>query len=116
MPNNPHAPTDKQRAEVSAYAGVGLPHEQIATLIDIDEKTLRKHYRKELDRGTAQATANVAKTLYQQATKGNVAAMIFWMKARAGWREKHDITIRDGKPLEQCTPAELRAIAEGRAP
>lgn len=111
-----HRPTDRTRAEVETYAGVGLPQGQIGALLGIDEKTVRKYYGGELKVGEAKATANVAKTLYKQATNGNTAAAIFWMKARAGWREKHELTIREGKPLELCTPDELRAIAEGRAP
>ncbi len=36
----------------------------------------------------------MAQTLYQQATKpGNIAATIFWLKARAGWREKHAVEV-----------------------
>jgi hypothetical protein len=116
MSRRAHQPTEKTRAEVETYAGVGLPHDQIGALLGIDDKTVRKYYRVELKLGEAKATANVAKTLYKQATNGNTAAAIFWMKARAGWREKHDVTIREGKPLDQCTPQELRDIADGRAP
>ena len=28
-------------------------------------------------------------------TGGSVAAMIFWMKARAGWREKHEVVVSE---------------------
>jgi len=38
----------------------------------------------------------VAQCLYQQAaTPGNVAASIFWLKARAGWREKQAVDTGD---------------------
>ena len=34
----------------------------------------------------------MAQSLFQMATQGkNVAAAIFWMKARAGWREKQQV-------------------------
>jgi hypothetical protein len=39
-------------------------------------------------------------------TGGSVAAAIFWMKARAGWREKHDLTVNT-QPLKDYTDAEL---------
>ncbi len=83
----------------------------------IDAKTLRKHFRAELDRGTVEANAKVAQSLFQMATQGkNVAAAIFWMKARAGWREKVEIKPVFDDP-EQLTDAQLEAIVRsGRVP
>src|SRR4051794_13325687 len=87
----PYCATDEQWRMVKAMAGYGVPHEGIAVMLDIDPKTLRRHYRQELDRGSVEATAKVAQSLFQMATVDkNVAAAIFWMKARAGWREKQD--------------------------
>ncbi len=37
---------------------------QIATFLEIDPKTLRKHFRPELDRGSLEATAKVAQSLF----------------------------------------------------
>src|SRR4051794_40250987 len=94
--------TGDQRRLVRGMAAVGVPQESIATLLEIDAKTLRKHFRAELDRGSIEATAKVAQSLFQMATQGkNVAAAIFWMKARAGWREKHEVQVGgpDGAPL-----------------
>jgi hypothetical protein len=59
-------------------------------LIGIAPKTLRKHFRDELDTGHIQATARVAGNLYRFATSSGgevVTAAIFWLKVRAGWRE-----------------------------
>jgi hypothetical protein len=84
-----HSPTEEDRRTVKALSGYGVPQEDIAIHMDMDAKTLRKHYRRELDRGTIEANAKVAQTLFTMATVDkNVAAAIFWMKARAGWREK----------------------------
>ena len=97
-----YQPNDEQRRLVRAMAGFGVPQDDIATHLDIDPKTLRKHFRQELDRGTTEANVKVAQSLFQMATQGkNVAAAIFWMKARAGWREKHDVEVsgKDGVPL-----------------
>ncbi len=41
----------------------------------------------------------MAKSLFNLAIGGNVAACIFWMKARAGWTERHEITGKGGKNL-----------------
>ena len=103
-------PTEEQRRTVKAMAGLGVPHEGIAILLEIDAKTLRKYFQPELDRGSVEATAKVAQSLFQLATSGkNVAAAIFWMKARAGWREKHDVQVTVDS-LEHLSDAELEGM------
>ena len=106
-------PTEEQRRTVRAMAGYGVPHEGIATLLEIDPKTLRRHYRKELDRGSVEATAKVAQSLFQMATVDkNVAAAIFWMKARAGWREKHEVQLTAVRPMREVSDEELLRVIE----
>jgi hypothetical protein len=95
-------PTEEQRRTVKALSGYGVPQEGIAIHIGVDPKTLRKHFRDELDRGSVEATAKVAQTLFHLATvEKNVASVIFWMKARAGWREtvRQENTGADGQPM-----------------
>ena len=83
-----HEPTKASRAEVLALVGFGIQQEDIAKYIGINAKTLRKHYRDELDQGVIKANASVAKSLFNQATSGkSTAAAIFWLKTRARWRE-----------------------------
>ncbi len=108
-------PSEEQRRTVKAMAGLGVPHEGIAVLLDIDAKTLRKYFHPELERGSVEATAKVAQSLFQLATTGkNVAAAIFWMKARAGWREKHELQVTTGTDLTQLSDEQLeRLVNEG---
>src|ERR1700712_3530954 len=88
-------------------AGLGVPHDGIAVLLEIDPKTLRKYFHNELERGSVEATAKVAQSLFHMATvEKNVAAAIFWMKARAGWREKHELVL-SAKLAEQMSDDEL---------
>ena len=101
-----YEPTDEQRRTVRAMAAFGVPQTAVGKHFELDAKTLRKHFRRELDRGMVEANVKVAQSLFTMATSGsNVAAAIFWMKARAGWREKNDLEItgRDGKPLQMET-------------
>ena len=106
----PYCATEEQRRTVRAMAGYGVPHEGIATLLDIDPKTLRRHYRQELDRGAVEATAKVAQSLFQMATvEKSVATAIFWMKARAGWREKHELQVTT-RSFAEITASELERI------
>lgn len=126
MSRRPFEPTDEQRRQVEAFAGYGLPQEEMCGLIvnpttgrPITLKTLLKHFRAELDTGMARANARVAESLFRQATgapaqydaEGRqvraeqppvVAASIFWLKARAGWKERdvHELTGADGGPIE----------------
>lgn len=83
-----HEPTKAMRDTVMMHAMVGTPHDDIARVLDIDGKTLRKHYRDELDLATAKANATIGGALFNKAKGGDTTAMIFWMKTRAGWREK----------------------------
>lgn len=66
----------------------GIRQEVIADIIDIDPKTLRKYYRKELDHATAKVITSVAGKLYEQCMSGNTSAMMFLLKTRGGWREQ----------------------------
>jgi hypothetical protein len=85
-----HEPTEKMRQQITLLAGLGLSQDGIAQVVGLTGPTLRKHYKKELASGAHQANAKVAASLYSMATsssKPNVAAAIFWLKTRAGWRE-----------------------------
>ena len=109
-------PSEDQRRTVKAMAGFGVPQDDIATYLEVDPKTLRKHFRRELDGGTLEANAKVAQSLFNMATSGkNVAAAIFWMKASGGWREKHEVQVSMTDDVSQMTDAELEeAIRETR--
>ena len=90
MGRRSHKPEPASRRQVEAMAGYGVPEVDIACVLDLDPKTLRKHYRGELDKGHIKATTKVAENLYRKATdegREAVTAAIFWLKTRAGWKE-----------------------------
>jgi hypothetical protein len=97
-----HEPTEQTRRLVESSSGLGLPHESIAVLVGIDDKTLRKHYRSELDTGKAKAHVKIAQTLYQKATAGDTTSLIWWTKSQMRWSEivKQEVTGADGEPLQ----------------
>ena len=104
MGRKAHNPEPGQRKQVEAMAGYGVPEAEIACVLEIDPKTLRRHYRSELDKGHIKANSRVAESLYRKATTDgsqSVTAAIFWLKTRAGWRETsaHQLTGRDGGPI-----------------
>ncbi len=99
-----HQPLPALCRQVEAMAGYGVPEIDIARVLGIDPKTLRKHYRDELDTGHVKANAKVAENLYRKATgegREAVTAAIFWLKTRAGWKETsiHEVGGSDGGPL-----------------
>ena len=77
------------RERVRHLAGVGVRQDDIARIIGCSPKTLRKRLRDELDRGVAEANATIAGYLFAAAKAGNIAAIIFWLKTRAHWRERN---------------------------
>ena len=90
----PFKPTDEQREQVIAMSSHGVPHRQQAPLIGCSSpKTLRKHFRDELNLGKIQANAKVAGALYQSALEGNVKAQSFWLKTVGGWKETGNVEI-----------------------
>lgn len=102
-----YAPTAEQRNQVEVLAGFGVPQHQIAVLLGCDPKTLRKHFEHELTVGDAKATAKIAQTLFNKAVAGDTASLIFWLKARAGWREvaKVELSGPGGGPMQVETAA-----------
>ena len=119
MGRRAHKPDPFHRRQVEAMAGYGVPELDIARVIGIDAKTLRKHYRDELDTGQIKATARVAEFLFHKATTEGpqcVTAAIFWMKTRGGWRETpqdHRLGIYDARDIHELTNEELMVIASG---
>lgn len=94
MSRRPHEPTEDTMRQAEMLAQYGTPHEGIAVIIGIDDKTLRKYYREQLARGKAVAIHKMGKSLFDQGMSGNTAAAIFFLKTQGGptWRERTSIT------------------------
>lgn len=94
----PHEPTKELRDTVILHAMVGTPQKIIAKVLKIDDKTLAKYYRDELDTAMAIANSEVGGHLFNKAKQGDTAAQIFWLKTRAGFKEtnRNEITGEDG--------------------
>ena len=90
----PFKPTAEKREQVITMSSNGVPHRQQAPLIGCSSpKTLRKHFREELNIGKIQANAKVAGALYQSALDGNVKAQTFWLKTVSGWQDNGEVEI-----------------------
>lgn len=98
---NEHIPDEKTRAEISALLAFGITQIDTAAYMGMDVKTLRKHYRKELDTALTSANFKIANALYKNAVDNeNVSAQIFWLKTKGGWKEpKDDVEQESSKPI-----------------
>lgn len=120
----PHEPTQESRAEVKALAAYGISHEQIGQYIGIDPKTLRKHYRADLDEAVTKAHAAVGKYLYSAASgaalsKGAshsdcIRAAMFYAKTQMNWRETEHENDKTSQPI-QITFTEAKPDADSTA-
>lgn len=100
-----HEPNKTTRDTVMMHAMVGTPQDDIARVIGIDPKTLRLHYRDELDLASAKANATIGGALFNKAKAGDTTAMIFWMKTRAKWKETQE--IEHTSPDGSMTPRDI---------
>lgn len=95
MRTKPKIELDLQKVE--EYAGLGLTREEIALSLGVSYSTLNRRVKEseEVDaamkRGRAKANIKVGNALMKAIEGGNVTAIIFYLKARAGWTEKQQI-------------------------
>lgn len=94
----PHEPTEETRLIVKELYAAGIKQHRIADRLEIDQKTLTKYYKPELDDSFELMVNAVAKNLYQDALNGNEKSREFWLKTRARWHyavdkdDKTDVT------------------------
>jgi hypothetical protein len=95
MPRPALQPTDEQRKLAKSLAAYGMRQGDIARLLSIrSAKTLRKHFRRELDQGEREGYAKVQQTLFQMATEGkNLQATLGWLQR---YERRHGITSDQG--------------------
>jgi hypothetical protein len=100
-----HHPSKATREQVLDLARMGVPHHDMAQVMQISTPTLLKHYRDELDIGRADGNYKIAGKLYSMAMDGNVVACIFWLKCQAKWRDNdkggeiaNEIKVTGGLP------------------
>jgi site-specific recombinase XerC len=91
--------TDEDRARVQLMAAAGMTQPTIAARMGMTDKTLREHFRVELDFGLAEINTLAVGQLVRQIKVGNMAAICFWLKCRAGFQETsaHRFVAKDGE-------------------
>lgn len=106
-------PTDEHRELVLELTSKGLPFTQIAALIDfIDEETLKKHFKKELLIGKAQANRQIGGKMFQKAMEGDTTALIWWSKTQMGWKETKAVEVEHSGTIDTKSSDEITREAQ----
>jgi len=71
----PFEPTAEHRRTVEEMTMCGFPQDRIASVFGCTSRTLRKHFKRELETGADRLRAEVIGGLFTLAGKGNVAAL-----------------------------------------
>lgn len=85
--------------QVQILAGYGLTETQIAHVIGLSPATFRRRKEDEeqvlsaLEKGQALAQSVIAQALYNKAKAGDLGAIVWWEKTRAG---RHETTRIEG--------------------
>jgi predicted DNA-binding protein (UPF0251 family) len=105
--------------EVERLASLGLSQEQIAASLGISERTLRNRkaddaaFAGAIKAGQAKGIGEIANALWENAKGGNVTAQIFFLKARAKWKDRHEGDPEDG---DDAQPVKVEVtVRSGRA-
>ena len=121
----PYVPTDKDRLTVKVMVAGGIEQSAIAGVLGIALKTLRKHFRREIETSAAEVAAQVVASLItmavgQKAAPGrsalppNFNAAKYYTQARMGWSER--IIVDDGKPADTPMRVVVEFVGEAGAP
>jgi AraC-like DNA-binding protein len=99
-------PTVDQRALVESAAAFGLTQADIANQLGIQEKTLRKHFREELNSGKFKVDMIAGKTVTElmksKDERVRLEAAKYYTSRRMGWKETsvNENVGKDGGPIE----------------
>ncbi len=89
--------TDKLCEKAESLAAQGLTQDQLALVLGMGARTLYEkkgafpQLSQSIKKGQAQGVEAVTNKLFEKAREGDNTAMIFYLKNRAGWKDKQEI-------------------------
>lgn len=110
--------TDADRKNVEKLSGLGVPLDQIASMVHggMDPLAMAKRFAKEIAKGRAKANSAVAERLWKKAVDGDTAAMIWWTKSRMGWRDGGDAADSNDYRKHSPTVIQVMFVAPSNDP
>jgi hypothetical protein len=97
--------TPERLRQIEAAAGCGLSDEEVARVVGVEPKVLdRPKVRKALEKARANVVQQVAAALIRKALGGNIPAAVFYLKAKAGWRDTDAALEREQEERRRRTP------------
>lgn len=114
-----YEPTEKKRALVSLMAGVGCTQSEIAIAVGCSEPLLRRHYREELNNGTAIVHATLISDMFRRSRGDDSVAQRageFIAQTKFGYTKqdniKHEIVISKHVDLSRLSSDALESLEE----
>lgn len=111
--------------QIEELAGLGLSKEKIARVMGVSRGTLDKWLKdpdvaEYFEAGRAKAEEAVGRALMDQCRRGNIVAIQWWEKTRAGRRERIDVVTANVaeimRAMNEASELQLRRIAAGEDP
>ena len=104
--------TPENIKQVELLSGLGVPQEQIASIIGCSVDTMVLYFKEQLVNGKAKANSQIGQMLFKKALGGDTTALIFWAKTQMRFKETsvQEIGGIDGKPIE-ISEAKARLLA-----
>ena len=104
--------------KVEEYAQVCDSEEEIALALGVSQATLIRRkktyddFANAIKRGKAKANVFVGGKLMQKIKDGDTASIIFYLKARCGWREvnRTELSGPNGGPIQSAVAPDLSGI------
>lgn len=80
------------RGQVERLAGIGCTHREIASVVGLDEKTVRKYYSDVIAEGADKGKASLRRQQLKAANEGN-ATMLVWLGKT--WLEQKETVVNE---------------------
>ena len=97
--------TEELCLTAESLAAQGMTMDQIALSMGMgsttlyDKKAKYEEFSEAIKRGQAKGIATITNSLFNKAKNGDNISSIFYLKNRAGWADKTEVTGKDGAPL-----------------
>lgn len=88
-----HQPTEALRATVKDLASFKVSHSQMSNYLGITEKTLRKHYRVEIDAGVVDLVTTAGNTIRSAAKRGDIDSAKFILSRVGNWGPTSTVSV-----------------------